>query len=208
MEAAATAATIAKRTGAMVQRRPGRSRSRDLATTQPVSYGRPMLKWRAAGADGAAMNAISAAAVPSAPKASVLRRLRRRTRNQREVRAGIDLVEIAAVAATLDSPLSARYLARIYTPAEVRDCTDANGVNAARLAARFAAKEAVLKALDVGNRAIPWRTIEVQRLPSGRPTISLHGAAAAIACQEGVARFALSLSHEARYASALVVASS
>lgn len=121
---------------------------------------------------------------------------------------GIDLVDIDAVAATLDSPLSGRYLSRIYTPGEVRDCSDDGGVSAARLAARFAAKEAVMKALDVRDRAIPWQAIEVRRAPGGRPTVALHGPAVSIARAEGVSRFALSLSHEAQYASALVVASS
>ena len=63
-----------------------------------------------------------------------------------------------------------------------------------------------MKALDVGNRAVPWRTIEVRRQPSGRPTVSLHGAAETIARRKGVARIELSLTHESRYASALVVA--
>jgi holo-[acyl-carrier protein] synthase len=145
------------------------------------------LKWIAQRADAGAMK-------------------RPKPKGERVLRVGIDLVEIDAVVTTLDSPLADRYLARIYTPAEVRDCSDGNGVSAARLAARFAAKEAVMKALDVGNRAIPWRAIEVRRQRSGRPTVSLHGAAAAIAREEGVAQFALSMSHEAGYASALVVA--
>ena len=123
------------------------------------------------------------------------------------VSVGVDLVEVDTVAATLDSPLSERYLSRVYTPAEVRDCTEGSGVNAARLAARFAAKEAVMKALDVGDRAIPWRAIEIERGPTGRPGVLLHGAAASLAREEGVASLVLSLSHEERYAAALVVAS-
>ena len=154
------------------------------------------------------VNAFSPVAGRLASKAGLLRRLWRTPESERVLRVGIDLVEIDAVAETLRSALADRYLARIYTAAEVRDCTDANGVSPARLAARFAAKEAVLKALDVGDHAVPWRTIEVRRQPSGRPTVSLHGVAEALARQEGVARIELSLSHEARYASALVVASS
>ena len=154
------------------------------------------------------MSAISAVAAPSNLKAVVLRRLRRGRTAACVLRVGVDLVEIDAVAATLDSPLAQRYLSRVYTPGEVCDCTDAGGVNPGRLAARFAAKEAVMKALDVGDRAIPWRAVEVRREPTGRPTVVLHGAAALAAREEGVARFALSLSHEVRYASALVVASS
>lgn len=154
-----------------------------------------------------AMSAITAVAT-STVKAGVLRRLRRGGTAAPVLRVGVDLVEIDAVAATLDSPLAGRYLSRVYTPGEVRDCTDGNGINAGRLAARFAAKEAVLKALDVGDRAIPWHAIEVEREQTGRPTLALHGAAATAAREEGVVQFALSLTHEARYASALVVASS
>ncbi len=167
-----------------------------------------MLKSRIGPADAGAMSVLTAVAISWLPNVRRLGRLRPKQEAGRVLRVGIDLVEIDAVAATLDSALSGRYLSRVYTPAEVRDCTDGNGLNAGRLAARFAAKEAVMKALDVGNRAIPWRAIEVRRQRSGRPTVSLHGAAAAIAREEGVARFALSLSHEANYASALVVATS
>ncbi len=154
------------------------------------------------------MNVISVAAALVAPRNGFLRRLRLTSNGGQVLRVGIDLVEVDAVAATLRSGLADRYLARIYTPAEVRDCTYGSGISPTRLAARFAAKEAVMKALDVGNRAIPWRTIEVCRQPSGRPTVSLHGAAEAIARRQGVARIELSLTHESRYASALVVASS
>jgi holo-[acyl-carrier protein] synthase len=104
--------------------------------------------------------------------------------------------------------LSERYLTRVYTRDEIRDCTETGGPNAARLAARFAAKEAVLKALDVGDRAVPWQSIEVQRCESGAPAIRLHGAAAALAREEGITTFAVSLSHETNLASALVVATS
>ncbi len=155
----------------------------------------------------AAMSAITAVPAPSVLTARVLRRFRRGTPSS-ALRVGIDLVDVAAVAATLDSSLAERYLSRVYTPAEVRDCTDAGGVNAGRLAARFAAKEAVFKALDVGDRAVPWQAVEVERRQSGRPAVALHGAAAELAREEGIAQLALSLSHEAHYASAVVVASS
>jgi holo-[acyl-carrier protein] synthase len=152
------------------------------------------------------MRLISAVATRSLTATGVLRR-RRRRRAEPALRVGIDLVDVANVAETLDSPLAERYLARVYTPGEIRDCTSAGGLDASRLAARFAAKEAVMKALDVGGRAIPWRTIEVQRQESGRPAVALHGAAAAIARAEGLSTFALSLTHETQFASALVVAS-
>lgn len=133
--------------------------------------------------------------------------LRRRHRRPVALRVGIDLVDVADVAETLESSRAERYLTRVYTPAEVRDCTSAGRLDASRLAARFAAKEAVMKALDVGGRAVPWRTIEVRKHESGRPALALHGPAAAVARAEGLTTFALSLTHESRYASAFVVAS-
>ena len=123
------------------------------------------------------------------------------------LRVGIDLVEVEDVAGTLRSPLADRYLTRIFTDNEVRDCTRDSEVDPARLAGRFAAKEATMKALGVGDRAVSWQAIEVSRAEDGAPTLVLHGAAAALASEEGLSHFALSVTHERRYASAVVVAS-
>lgn len=124
------------------------------------------------------------------------------------IRIGLDLVEVEAVASTLDSPRATRYLSRIYTAEEVLDCTDGvRGVVAHRLAGRFAAKEAAMKALGVGGRAVPWNAIEVVRRPDGQPTLALRGEAAAIARSLGMSRFSVSVSHEEQYAVALVVLS-
>src|SRR3954447_23579894 len=113
--------------------------------------------------------------VPMRSVMGLLRLLRRNHASSSVLRVGIDLVEVDAVAASLESSLSERYLSRVYTRGEVLDCTEPGGPNAARLAARFAAKEAVLKALDVGDRAVPWQAIEVRRSESGAPSIELHG---------------------------------
>ncbi len=75
-----------------------------------------------------------------------------------------------------------------------------------RLAARFAAKEAVLKALGVGIGAAAFRDVEVVRDTSGRPSLSLAGAAARLAARHGVTRWHLSLTHTDRLAVASVVA--
>lgn len=123
------------------------------------------------------------------------------------LRVGIDLVEVEDVAGTLRSPLADRYLARIFTDNEVRDCTRDRKVDPARLAGRFAAKEATMKALGVGDRAVAWQAIEVTRSEDGAPILVLHGAAAALASEAGLLHFALSVTHERRYASAVVVAS-
>ena len=119
---------------------------------------------------------------------------------------GIDLVDVEEVAATLDSELGTRYLSRIYTSREVEDCRRGNEVDPARLAGRFAAKEAAMKALRVGDRPVSWREVEVQRAADGAPELVLRGTAAALAAEAGLSQFALSLTHERTYASAIVVA--
>jgi holo-[acyl-carrier protein] synthase len=123
------------------------------------------------------------------------------------LRVGIDLVSVDAVRDSIRAH-GARYLERIYTEAELRDCEGAEGTNPERLAARFAAKEATLKALRPSDEAIPWRHIEVVRHPSGWVELELSGRAAASAAAQGLSGFAVSLTHEAGYASAVVVASS
>lgn len=121
---------------------------------------------------------------------------------------GIDLIEVDEVAATLRSALGERYLSRIFTTREVRDCTSNHQVDPTRLAGRFAAKEATMKALRVGDRAVAWQDIEVERNGDGAPALVLRGAAAALASEAGLSQFAISVSHERTYASAVVVASS
>ena len=109
------------------------------------------------------------------------------------IHVGLDLVSVAQVQATLDGPLAARYLARIYT--EIGDCRTADGIDPQGLAARFAAKEATLKAL-AGPDGVPWRDIEVQPGPSGAVRLALHGRAAELAAEAGVVDIALSLGHD------------
>ncbi len=77
---------------------------------------------------------------------------------------------------------------------------------APRLAARFAAKEATMKALGVGLGAFGFRDVEVLRRPGGQPELRLGGAAAALAARAGVAAWHLSITHTARTAQAVVVA--
>ena len=77
---------------------------------------------------------------------------------------------------------------------------------APRLAARFAAKEATMKVLRVGDEAVPGPSIEIRRSEGGAPTVLLHGPAAAIAAEHGIADLALSFTHEEDYAGAVVVA--
>ncbi|HEX6989842.1 MAG TPA: holo-ACP synthase [Bacillota bacterium] len=118
---------------------------------------------------------------------------------------GVDLVAVDRIARVVGRR-GERFLSRVFTPAELAACPPGEQY-ARRLAARFAAKEAVLKALGTGLAAgIRWREIEVQRPARGRPAITLHGRAAQHAAALGVARLHLSLSHDGPFAAAFVVA--
>lgn len=121
------------------------------------------------------------------------------------LRVGIDLVSVEAVAESIREH-GDRYLQRIYTDAELRDCQSAEGPSAERLAARFAAKEAALKVLRPAAEAIPWNALEVVRRPQGWVELALSGRALSSATDQGLDDFALSISHEAGYATAVVVA--
>lgn len=124
------------------------------------------------------------------------------------LRVGIDLVEIGPVRESIEQ-FGASYLERIYTPGEVADCSSESGPDPARLAARFAAKEATLKVLrPAPDEAVPWRSIELVRSPGGWVELELHDAAAVLAAAAGLTELAVSLTHECDYASAAVVAQS
>jgi len=117
------------------------------------------------------------------------------------VRLGLDLVAVEQVAAALATH-GDRYLRRVYTPREVADCAG----DATRLAARFAAKEATRKTLGIRDEGVGWSSVEV-RLDGGAPTIVLSGRAAELARDAGLSDFAVSLTHEAGLAAAVVLAS-
>jgi holo-[acyl-carrier protein] synthase len=113
---------------------------------------------------------------------------------------GIDAVDVERFASMLARrPGLAE---RLFTDGER---TSAAG-SAARLGARFAAKEAVMKALGVGLGAFKLRDVEVVLKPSGAPLLRLHGAAAALASERGVGRWHVSLTHTALTAQAIVIA--
>jgi holo-[acyl-carrier protein] synthase len=119
---------------------------------------------------------------------------------------GVDLIEIARVERLL-SRYGDRFLARVFTPAEILYCRG----RTAELAARFAAKEAVSKALGVGVRMIArdgihWQDVEVVGDPRGKPLVHLYGRAAERAGELGLAEWAISLSHTREHAIAFVVA--
>jgi holo-[acyl-carrier protein] synthase len=120
------------------------------------------------------------------------------------VGSGIDVVEVPRVAAALER-FGERFVQRVFTEGEIRYCeSKANRVES--FAARFAAKEAGMKALGTGwNHGIRWRDLEVRRQPGGRPTLVFHGKAAEFAIHLGVAHVALSLTHTAAEAIAQVI---
>jgi holo-[acyl-carrier protein] synthase len=118
---------------------------------------------------------------------------------------GIDLVSVDAVREAI-SMHAERYLQRVYTERELADCASPAGVDAERLAARFAAKEAAVKVLRPGEVGLPLRAIEVRSSAEGWVDLELSGTAAQLAEEEGLRDFALSISHEAGFATAVVVA--
>lgn len=117
---------------------------------------------------------------------------------------GMDVVEIARIARILaGSPGTAeRFLARVYTHGERAFCEGVHD-RASRLAARFAAKEAAVKALGAPP-GVRWTELEVVR-GEGAPTLVLHGAAAAAARERGVTQLHLTLTHDAGVAAAAVI---
>lgn len=115
--------------------------------------------------------------------------------------AGVDFIEIDRVAGVL-SRYGARFLRRVFTPGEIAYCRG----RAPNLAARFAAKEAVMKSLGTGFRGVGWRDIEVVRAPSGAPGARLHGRARRRAERLGVTEIAISLSHSRGFAMAVAIA--
>lgn len=121
------------------------------------------------------------------------------------VRVGIDTVTVEAVEESIRMHAE-RYLERVYTARELTECGTVGGVDAERLAARFAAKEATLKVLRPRDDAVAWTSIEVRRDPAGWVELALSDRAAELAEEAGVAGLAVSLTHEGAYASAVVVA--
>lgn len=117
------------------------------------------------------------------------------------LRTGIDLCEIARLRQAIERQ-GERLLARIFTPAERELC----GRNYASLAARFAAKEAVGKALGTGLGPIAFTDIEILRGENHEPLLRLHGKALERAHSLRLTEWAISLSHTQEYAAASVVA--
>ena len=117
---------------------------------------------------------------------------------------GMDLVELAQVAHSIEA-FGERYLRRVFTAGELAYCMGGHRDPTPHLAARFAAKEATLKALRQGDAVTDWRSVEVYRRSDGSCEIVLYEGPRALADRLGIGMFSLSMSHDGKYAAAIVV---
>lgn len=117
------------------------------------------------------------------------------------LRTGIDLVEIDRLD-QVNEAIRIRFVQRVFTAREQALC----GGSPASLAGRFAAKEAVAKALGVGIGVVAWQEIEILSGEAGQPVLELHGNARWIAQQQGLAVWSVSISHSRTQAVAVAVA--
>jgi holo-[acyl-carrier protein] synthase len=119
------------------------------------------------------------------------------------LKTGVDIIEIARIQAVLDRR-GERFLKRVFSDREILECRG----RAEALAIRFAAKEAVSKALGTGIGPISWQEVETLHKWSGEPYLLLHGDAQRIADELGLTVWSISLSHSRENAIAVVVATS
>jgi holo-[acyl-carrier protein] synthase len=117
---------------------------------------------------------------------------------------GVDLAEVPRIRASIER-YGEKFIRRIYTPAEIA-YVERKANKYERYAARFAAKEAGMKAIGTGwRRGVTWQDFEVANLPSGKPTLLLHGVAAGFAEKLGVKHVSLSITHTAELGMAHVI---
>jgi holo-[acyl-carrier protein] synthase len=117
---------------------------------------------------------------------------------------GVDLAEVDRIQAAI-ARYGARFIERIYTPAEIA-YVERKANRFERYAGRFAAKEAGMKAIGTGWKGgVRWQDFEVANLPSGRPTLKLHGEAERIASRLGVKQISLSITHTSELGMAHVI---
>ena len=117
---------------------------------------------------------------------------------------GVDLAEVPRIQASIER-FGKRFRDRIFTAAEIA-YVERKANRFERYAARFAAKEAGMKAIGTGwSHGVRWQDFEVANLPSGKPTLRFHGVAAQIAQKMGVRNVSLSLTHTAEVGMAHVI---
>jgi holo-[acyl-carrier protein] synthase len=117
---------------------------------------------------------------------------------------GVDLAEVGRIREAIER-YGERFTHRIYTPGEIA-YVERKANKFERYAGRFAAKEAGMKAIGTGWKSgVRWQDFEVSNLPSGRPTLKLHGVAARVAEKMGVTSISLSITHTAELGMAHVI---
>ena len=117
---------------------------------------------------------------------------------------GVDLAEVPRIKASIER-YGEKFIRRIYTAAEIA-YVERKANKFERYAARFAAKEAGMKAIGTGwRRGVTWQDFEVANLPSGKPTLRFHGVAARFAAALGVKTVSLSITHTAELGMAHVI---
>ena len=121
---------------------------------------------------------------------------------------GIDLAEVERIEAAIEHPrIGRRFRARVFTDSEIAYCESKRRGKYESYAGRFAAKEAVMKALGRGWGAkVCWLDIEVTRARSGKPEIALHGKTAQLALEKGIRCWELSITHTKQHGLAFVIA--
>jgi holo-[acyl-carrier protein] synthase len=121
---------------------------------------------------------------------------------------GVDLAEVERIRAALEDPRTGkRFRERVYTAKEIAYCESKQRGKYESYAGRFAAKEAVMKALGHGWGAqVRWLDIEAARAKSGKPEIVLHGKTAELAGELGITRWALSITHTKEHGLAFAIA--
>ena len=121
---------------------------------------------------------------------------------------GVDLAEVVRIRGALEDPkIGRRFRDRVFTDTEIAYCERKQRGKFESYAGRFAAKEAVMKALGRGWGAkVRWRDIEVARARSGKPDIVLHDKTAKFAADLGIRRWSLSITHTEQHGLAFVIA--
>jgi len=117
----------------------------------------------------------------------------------------MDLVHIARIEESLRD-FGSRFTSKLFTQAEIAYAESSPTDHAARLAARFAAKEATIKALSLSDAGVNWRDMEVQRAEDGACSLVVRGEALAAARALHIGGWLVCLSHDGEYAAAVVAA--
>lgn len=121
------------------------------------------------------------------------------------IKIGTDICSVSRIRASYER-FGNKLLKRILTEAEEQHVNSARHHMFERLAGRFAAKEATVKALGTGWYGVGWKEVEIVRERSGKPTLRLYGRAQAVAARQNLTKFEVSVSHEHEFATATVIA--